>query len=487
MRVRFAPSPTGYLHIGNARTAVVNYLIAKKHNADFIIRIEDTDKERSTAESEISILNDLKWLGIEWNEGPDKENPGMELPSKDTGPYRQSERDDIYREYTEKLLKNGHAFKCFCTNEQVEEDKKEAMDENRPFLDRCRNLSQEEQKELCAGGEFPVKFKVPENVTITFEDKIKGEVVFNSSNIGGDFIIVRSDGAPVYNYIVSIDDALMKITHVIRGEDHLSNTPKQILIAKAFGLPIPEYAHLPLILGFDKKKLSKRHGITSVDLYKKEGYLPEALMNYLGLFGWATESGDEILDFDKLVSLFDISNIGKSPAIFDFHKLKWMNGFYMKKYPLNEMTDMFIPYLEEAGFNVRNTSRGELENIISLIRNSCEILSDVSAIAGIFFHEINPITEDADKLLQENYSKDIINIMYDAVQTMNEESIKSDLISTVKDKTEHKGKKLFHPIRAVITGTLSGPDLDLAIPIIGFDKIKKRIENCKKRYGTLSN
>jgi len=182
------------------------------------------------------------------------------------------------------------------------------------------------------------------------------------------------------------------------------------------------------------------------------------------------------------VSLFDISNIGKSPAIFDFHKLKWMNGFYMKKYPLNEMTDMFIPYLEEAGFNVRNTSRGELENIISLIRNSCEILSDVSAIAGIFFHEINPITEDADKLLQENYSKDIINIMYDAVQTMNEESIKSDLISTVKDKTEHKGKKLFHPIRAVITGTLSGPDLDLAIPIIGFDKIKKRIEHCRGIY-----
>ena len=413
------------------------------------------------------------------NEGPDKVDK-----DKSTEPYsyRQSERDEIYREYTEKLLKSGHAFRCFCTNEQVEEDKKQAIAENKPFLDRCRNLSLKEQEELSARGEFPIKFKVPESETIIFEDKIKGEVVFNSSNIGGDFIIVRSDGAPVYNYIVSIDDALMKITHVIRGEDHLSNTPKQILIAKAFDLPIPEYAHLPLILGFDKKKLSKRHGITSVDLYKKEGYLAQALMNYLGLFGWATEDGEEILDFEKLASLFDISNIGKSPSIFDFHKLKWMNGFYMKKYPLNEITDMFIPYLEGAGFNVKNIERSALENIISLIRNSCEILSDIIVPAGIFFNDINPISKDADILLNEDYSKDIINIMYDIVQTMDEESIKSDLISAVKDRSEHKGKKLFHPIRAVITGTLSGPDLDLAIPIIGFDKIKKRIENCKKRY-----
>ena len=474
MRVRFAPSPTGYLHIGNARTAIVNHILAKKSNADFIIRIEDTDKERSTIESEASILEDLKWLGVEWNEGP-----GMD---KGSGPYRQSERDEIYREYTKILLKNSKAFRCFCTNEQVEEDKKQAIAENKPFLDRCRNLSLDEQEELCAGGEFPIKFKVPESETIRFEDKIKGEVVFNSSNIGGDFIIVRSDGAPVYNYIVSIDDALMKITHVIRGEDHLSNTPKQILIAKAFDLPIPEYAHLPLILGFDKKKLSKRHGITSVDLYKKEGYLPEALMNYLGHLGWATESGDEILDFDKLVSLFDISSIGKSPAIFDFHKLKWMNGFYMKKYSLSDITDMFMPYLEEAGFNPKSLERGELENIISLIRNSCEILSDVAGPAGIFFNDINPISEEADKLLNEDYSKDIINIMHDLAETMDAEAIKSNLISAIKDRSEHKGKKLFHPIRAVITGTLSGPDLDLAIPVIGFEKIKKRIENCKKRY-----
>lgn len=474
MRVRFAPSPTGYLHIGNARTAVVNHLIAKKSGADYIIRIEDTDKERSTVESEISILDDLRWIGIEWNEGPDQD--------KGHGPYRQSERDAIYSEYTKRLLQSGHAFKCFCTNEQVEEDKKEAQDQNKPFLDRCRNLTLDEQEELCAGGQFPIKFKVPEGESITFDDKIKERVTFNSSNIGGDFIIVRSDGGAVYNYIVSIDDALMKITHVIRGEDHLSNTPKQILIAKALNLPIPEYAHLPLILGSDKKKLSKRHGITSVDIYRQEGYLPEALMNYLGLLGWSTESGEEILDFDKLISLFEISNISKSPAIFDFQKLKWMNGGYMKKYPLTQITDMFIPYLEKAEFDIKSISREKLETIISIIRNSCEILSDVAKPAAIFFNEINIPDEEADALLNEDYSKDIIKTASEIITSLNEETVLAGLIPGIKEKTEHKGKKLFHPIRAMITGTLSGPELDLAIPVIGYDNLRKRIEYCKEKY-----
>lgn len=336
MRVRFAPSPTGFLHIGNARTAVINHLIAKKNNADYIIRIEDTDRERSTTESEISILEDLKWLGIEWTEGPDK--------VKDCGPYRQSERYDIYREYTEKLLKRGASFKCFCTREEVEEDKEKAVKENRPFLDRCRNLTVQEQEKLASEGkDFTVKFKVPENETISFYDGIKGEVSFNSSHIGGDFIIVRSDGGPVYNYIVIIDDTLMRITHVVRGEDHLSNTPKQILIAKALELPVPEYSHMPLIMGNDKKKLSKRHGITSVDLYRKEGYLPEALMNYLGLLGWATDSGEELLSREELINQFDVLKIGKSAAIFDFQKLKWMNSHYLKSKPLPELVALFSP------------------------------------------------------------------------------------------------------------------------------------------------
>ncbi len=475
MRVRFAPSPTGFLHIGNARTAVINHLIARKNNADYIIRIEDTDRERSTVESEISILEDLKWLGIEWTEGPDK--------VKDCGPYRQSERNDIYREYTDKLVKKGAAFKCFCTREEVEEDKEKAVKDNKPFLDRCRDLTLDEQeKSASEGKDYTVKFKVPENEIISFNDGIKGEVSFNSSHIGGDFIIVRSDGGPVYNYIVIIDDTLMRITHVVRGEDHLSNTPKQILIAKALELPVPEYSHMPLIMGNDKKKLSKRHGITSVDLYRKEGYLPEALMNYLGLLGWATESGEELLSAEELINQFDVSKIGKSAAIFDFQKLKWMNSHYLKNKPLPELVELFSPHLDEAGYNSSSIEKEKLEQIIAALTKNCEILSDIKNFAGIFLEEVNTPDEATDSLLKNDYSIDIIKTAMELITSLDEENLSGALVEGIKSKSEHKGKKLFHPIRAMITGRLSGPDLDIAIPMIGYDKIRKRIEYCYKTY-----
>lgn len=475
MRVRFAPSPTGFLHIGNARTAVINYLIAKKNNADYIIRIEDTDKERSTKESEISILDDLKWLGIHWTEGPDIDN-GF-------GPYRQSERDHIYREYTEKLIQSGHAFRCFCSREQVEEDKEKCVAGNRPFLDRCRDMSVAEQEKLASEGkEFTVKFKVPENETITFEDRIKGTVTFNSSNIGGDFIIVRSDGGPVYNYIVIIDDTLMEVTHVIRGEDHLSNTPKQILIGRALGMNVPDYAHLPLILGFDKKKLSKRHGITSVDLYRQEGYLPEALMNYLGLLGWSTETGEEILSVDELVNLFDLSAIGKSPAVFDFQKLKWINGNYIKKYSDSEAAALFTPYIANAGFDTASMDKQKLEEMISAVRNSCEVLSDITKFIGIFLNDINEPDEETDHHMKEDYALDVIRAAREIIGSLDESNVRENLANMIKEKTQHKGKKLFHPMRGMITGRLVGPDLDKAIPLIGYGNIKKRIEFCYTRY-----
>ncbi len=475
MRVRFAPSPTGFLHIGNARTAVINHLVAQKENADLIIRIEDTDKERSTKESEISIMEDLKWMGIKWTESPEM--------GGDYGPYRQTERFDIYKEYTDKLIANGGAFRCFCTREDVEADKEDAVKNNKPFMDRCRNLSTEEQEKLVSQGkEFTVKFKVPEGETISFNDLIKGDISFKSEHIGGDFIIVRSDGFPVYNYIVIIDDTLMKITHVIRGEDHLSNTPKQILIARALGLPEPQYAHMPLLIGDDKKKLSKRHGITSVDLYKKEGYLPEALVNYLGLLGWATESGEEIMTQERLIELFSISNIGKSAAVFDFRKLRWMNGQYIKNYDLKEITDMFIPYLEDGGFDLSGTDRERIESIISLVRGNCEVLSDIVNYMGIFLYEINEPDEKTESLLKEDYSGDIIKIASELIGCLSESDFIEKLIPGIKEKTEHKGKKLFHPLRALFTGALSGPELDLALPLIGYDKTKKRIEYCREKY-----
>ncbi len=475
MRVRFAPSPTGFLHIGNARTAVINHLVAKKEGADLVIRIEDTDFERSSRESEKSIMEDLKWLGIEWCESPDM--------GGDHGPYRQTERFDIYKEYTEKLLESGKAFKCFCSREEVEAEKQAAQNENRPFLDRCRDHSLEEQERLeSEGKEYTVKFKVPQGETIEFRDLIKGNISFQSNHIGGDFIILRSDGVPVYNYIVIIDDALMEISHVIRGEDHISNTPKQILIARALGLSEPVYAHMPLLMGEDRKKLSKRHGITSVDKYRQEGYLPEALFNYLGLLGWAAESGQEIIPREELTQVFSLSNLGKSAAIFDFKKLKWMNGQYIKNYNLSEITDLFIPYIEAGGFQVAGIEREKLERIVELTRGSCEILSDIVKFMGIFLNEINEHDEKTEALLKEEYSAEIITIASELIDDLDPGNYTEKLISGIKERSDNKGKKLFHPMRAVLTGAMSGPDLELALPLMGFDAVKKRIKYCEEKY-----
>lgn len=478
MRVRFAPSPTGYLHIGNARTAVINYLVSKKNNSPLVLRVEDTDLERSTKESEISIMDDLKWLGIEWTEGPDL---GGEF-----GPYRQSERFDIYKKYTEKLIAEGKAYYCYCTKEELDEMRDKEKDGRESFVypGKCRNLTQEERDKFEAEGRKPtVRFKVPEGKEITVKDMIKGDVKFSSENIGGDFIIVRSDGTPIYNYIVTIDDTLMNITHVVRGEDHLSNTPKQILVAEALGLPVPIYAHMPLVLGSDRSKLSKRHGITSVDLYRKEGYLPEALMNYLCMLGWATESGEEILTSEEIISQFDINSMGKSAAIFDFKKLKWMNSIYIRDYPEDKILPLFNPYIEETGYRVADIDSDHLKKIILLMRNYCEVLSDIKNFLGMFLEEINQPDEDADAMLREDYSREIISAAYELYNSqIDETSFVSETVSAIKSKTTQKGKKLFMPVRAMLTGRLKGPELDLALPLIGFENCRKRVEYCYKTY-----
>jgi len=478
MRVRFAPSPTGFLHIGNARTAVYNYLVSKKENAELILRIEDTDMERSSRESEESIIDDLNWLGIEWHEGPDK--PG------NCGPYRQSERFNIYQEYTDKLLAEGKAYYCYCTSEELDQMRKLSTDDKGQFeySGKCRDLTEEQKKQFESEGRKPtIRFRVPENQTIIVKDHIKGDIKFNSNNIGGDFIIVRSDGIPIYNYIVTIDDNLMEITHVIRGEDHLSNTPKQVLIALALGLPVPEYAHMALVLGPDRSKLSKRHGITSVDLYRKQGYLPEALVNYMAMLGWASSSGEEILTVDQIAAELSLENLAKSAAIFDFQKLKWMNGVYIKNYPLAKITDLFIPYLKEAGFNIENIERNNLEEIISAIRGYCEILPDISNLIGIFINDINEPDEKSDELLHQEDSITNIKAAYELMQgEINEKNYTDELIGKIKEKTSLKGKKLFHPVRAMLTGRLSGPDMDISMSLIGFENCKKRIEYCFKKY-----
>jgi len=468
MRVRFAPSPTGFLHLGNARTAVINFCISRKENAPFVLRIEDTDQERSSLESEESIYKDLKWLGLDWDEGPSA--------GGDKGPYRQSERYDLYQKYAQNLINSGHAYKCYCTKEEL--DDLRAKDGSFTYPGTCRDLTFEEQNARESEGRTHViRFRVPENENIIIKDSIKGDIEFGSDNIGGDFIVIRTDGSPIYNFIVTIDDYLMGITHVIRGEDHLSNTPKQTLVARALNLPEPIYAHLPLILGADRSKLSKRHGMTSVELYRSGGYLPEALFNYIAMLGWATESGDEILSQEEIINNISIDKMAKSSAVFDFQKLKWVNSQYIRQYPLDTITDLFLPHIIEAGYD--NLDRNNLEGIIDLIRGNCEVLPDIKNLVPIFLDDLCIPDEDADKMLKEDYSADVIKTAYEVLE---KNPPMEELLGEIKSSANQKGKKLFMPLRAMITGRLKGPDLDKALPLIGYENIKKRIQYCYKTY-----
>src|SRR5512144_1080075 len=324
MRVRFAPSPTGHLHVGNARTALFNWLLARGHGGTFILRIEDTDVERSTRESEHGIVDDLRWMGLEWDEGPDVEGA--------RGPYRQSERLHLYASYAKELVHTGQAYYCFCSATRREAERQAALAAGRPprYSGRCRSIPREEAlARVESGAPAVIRFKVPDQGEVTFRDIVRGEVRFNVEVIG-DPVLVRSDGRPAYNFAVVVDDALMEITHVIRGEDHISNTPRQLLLYKALGFKPPQFAHLALVMGPDHTPLSKRHGATSVAEFREKGYLPEALVNYLALIGWSPGENEELLPIAELAKRFSLEEVGHSAGIFDEEKLAWVNRHYMK-------------------------------------------------------------------------------------------------------------------------------------------------------------
>lgn len=477
MRLRFAPSPTGFLHIGNARTAIINYLLARKYGADFVLRIEDTDMERSSRESEESILRDLRWLGIQWNEGPDV--------GGNFGPYRQSERFDIYRRYSEELLASGKAYHCYCTQEELAEMRQKAAETGSyEYSGRCRNLTDAEKQKFIAEGRKPtIRFRVPDGETVVVDDAIKGRVVFSSEHIGGDFIIVRSDGVPVYNYIVIIDDALMRITHVVRGEDHLSNTPKQILIARALGLPVPQYAHLALVMGNDRKKLSKRHGITSVDMYRNEGYLPEALLNYLAMLGWATEDEKEILSVDEIIAQIELERLAKSAAVFDFQKLRWMNGYYIRTKSIEELMPLMLPHIRGAGIDTDAIGDARLARAIEILKPYCELIGDIKNLAGMLLADIPEYDEEAQSILASAEGEPVVRAAYSFFHD-NAENAKDvkGIVDFIKTTAGVKGKHLFHPLRALLTGRLKGPELDQMMDILGFDGCKTRAEYVYRRF-----
>jgi nondiscriminating glutamyl-tRNA synthetase len=471
VRVRFAPAPTGLLHIGNARTALFNYLFAKRHGGTFILRIEDTDVERSTEASIDHILEDLQWLGIRWEEGPDRGGPD--------GPYRQTQRVSFYHDYTEQLLRESRVYKCFCSNERLEDLRKKQLSKGEmPRYDgHCRSLSGEEVSKLESEGIHPVlRFRIGKEAII-FEDLVHGNMHFESGGMG-DFIITRSDGMAAYNFACVIDDHLMHITHVIRGEDHLSNTPRQILLFQALGWQPPVYAHHPLILGGDRSPLSKRHGATAVSQYREEGFLPEALQNYLVLLGWTPPSGEEILPLEKIMEDFSLKAISKSAPIFNRKKLEWLNSHYLREKEEQQLSELLLPYLEKAGLPIHRIDLNTLNKISGVLKENLVVLSQIEEYLGIFFDEKFFFEEGAKTILSDSKNRETLRIILDVLEDSPEITTHHcpSLLSQLEEKTGRRGKNLYPLLRAGVTGKTKGPELVKTLPLLGKERIIKRLK-----------
>lgn len=480
IRVRFPPSPTGRLHIGNARTALFNYLFARHNNGKFVFRIEDTDFARSKEEYVNDEIEALKWLGIEWDEGPD-------IGGK-YGPYRQSQRTKIYKEYIDKLLDTENAYYCFCSPERVEEDRKLSVEKGEApkYSGRCKYLSKAEVSKRISNGEsYSIRFKLPESLdSVQINDLIRGSINFPLRGLD-DFIIVRSDGIPTYNFAVSIDDALMQITHILRGEDHLfGNTPRQILIYKALGFSLPYFAHFPMILGTDRTKLSKRHGAFAITDYKALGFLPEALVNYMALLGWSSKMEREIFTIDELIELFDLSGVGVSPAIFNYEKLQWFNSHYLRKKSGKELLN-YVKYEFTAKglFDNKELSNSEkLENVLELSKDHFTLITDIVPYIERFFAFTSASEEKLGSLNKEEV-KILFPLFIDKLENIVEwkPEVILNLIRETGKEAGIKGKSLYFPLRVAITGSEEGPEIYLVIYLLGKDKVISILKNVLTR------
>lgn len=470
-RVRFAPSPTGLLHIGNARTALFNYLFALNRRGTFILRIENTDVERSAPEYERSLIDALHWMRLEWQEGPDCGGPHA--------PYRQSERLELYREHALTLLKEGKAFKCYCTDEELEVSRKAMLRDGTPprYSGRCRKLTADEQGELERDGRKPcIRYRVPDVGTVCFDDLIRGRMVFRADEIG-DFVLIRSNGMPSYNFAAMIDDRSMEITTVIRGDDHLPNTPRQVLLYDTFGWPVPEFAHHPLLLGPDHGKLSKRHGVTSVEAFREIGIMPEALINYLALLGGSPVAGKEIFTPEELIRTFSVDKTGKSAAVFDFQRLLWVNQQHMRMQPPSELLSSMRPFLEKAGYATVGRDPEWLNEVALVLAENIRTFRDVSLYAPIFFRSVPEYDDAAGEEIRSPVAQRVLRAFFERFGSnpVNEPERFSEIVSDVRRSLGVDGKELFLPLRMALTGTGQGPELDRIVPLLSPAVIVERL------------
>ena len=477
VRVRYAPSPTGNLHIGNARTALFNYLFAKHYGGDFVLRIEDTDFKRNKEEGERSQLKYMDWLGLDYDEGIGKE--------KEFGPYRQSERIEIYQKYAEQLLAEDKAYKCYMTAEELEAEREEQVANGLPprYSGKHAHLTKEEQDQFEKEGRKPsIRIRVPQDRTYSFNDMVKGELSFEGKDFG-DFVIVKNDGVATYNFAVAIDDHLMEISHVLRGDDHVSNTPKQLVVYEALGFKPPIFGHMTLIVNENKKKLSKRDEtiIQFIEQYDDLGYLPEALFNFITLLGWSPEGEQEIFTREEFVKIFDEKRLSKSPAFFDNNKLTWINNQYIKAQPLERIVNLALPFFVKEGVATQeevNNKRAWFEKLISLYQPQMSYGAEIVELTKQFFVEEIKFDEEELEILKQDTTVAVFEDFLEKLEVAGDftsESIKT-LIKTIQKDTGVKGKNLFMPIRIASTGSMHGPELNTSLELLGRDRVVARVK-----------
>jgi glutamyl-tRNA synthetase len=487
VRVRIAPSPTGPLHIGTARTALFNYLFAKRMGGTFILRLEDTDEARSTLEFERDILEGLHWLGLEWDEGPEVAG----LPARGAfGPYRQMERLDRYRAAADKLLAEDRAYYCYCTPEELDADRKgqEAAHQPPHYVGRCAHLSAEDRAQKEAAGLKPViRFRVGEGV-VAFDDIVRGHVEIDTTALGGDLIIVRSNGTPLYHFTVVVDDVDMEISHVIRGEDHLSNTPKHILLFRALGAPIPAFAHLPLILNPDRTKMSKRKSQTAVADYRAQGYIAEAFVNFLALLGWSSGTEEEIFTLEELGQRFSLEKVHSGGAVFDKERLEWLNGQWIRRLSDEELTERALPFLVAAvaARDGRVPTAEDLRPLMPMVRERMATLAGVGDMLDFLFLE--DVSVEPDLLVPKKWDRAgtlaALTAAREVIASVGAVSFESDeLEPALRQLAEERGWKagdLFMAIRVAVTGKTATPPLFDTLVALGYERALERLDRARE-------